>query len=275
MNPNFDKQEMRSYLLGILDADRSEAVEESILCEQEVYDELLVIEEDLIDQYMAGSLSPLEKRRFETHFLITAERQKNLRLGRLLKRYANSHSARASAETVAGAVRPAQEPAPAKVFLPFLVGSASKGPALAFSAALIACLGVIVLLCWLAARKPLHRTGSVDSDALVVTLMPGSLRTMGATTERVTVPPKGHNVKLRLELSDKSFQNYRSELFRENESMQTINELKVETQGEQHFVPFTIPGELLSPGDYQVKLSGVLDSGQDEFIDNYSFRVIE
>ena len=34
-------------------------------------------------------------------------------------------------------------------------------------------------------------------------------------------------------------------------------------------------GEMLSPGDYQVKLSGVLDSGADEFIDNYSFRVIE
>ena len=38
-------------------------------------------------------------------------------------------------------------------------------------------------------------------------------------------------------------------------------------------MPLTITGETLRPGDYQVKLSGVSDSGQDEFIDNYTFRV--
>jgi hypothetical protein len=53
------------------------------------------------------------------------------------------------------------------------------------------------------------------------------------------------------------------------------DELRLEAKGEQSIVPFTITGEMLSPGDYQVKLSGVLDSGADEFIDNYSFRVVE
>jgi hypothetical protein len=47
----------------------------------------------------------------------------------------------------------------------------------------------------------------------------------------------------------------------------------METKGAQQIVPLTITGERLSPGDYQVKLSGVSESGQDEFIDNYSFRV--
>ena len=51
--------------------------------------------------------------------------------------------------------------------------------------------------------------------------------------------------------------------------------MATEAKGEQRIVPFTVTGEMLSPGDYQVKLSGVLDSGADEFIDNYSFRVIE
>jgi hypothetical protein len=57
--------------------------------------------------------------------------------------------------------------------------------------------------------------------------------------------------------------------------LQTADELKVEPQGEQHVVPWTITGDVLSPGDYQVKLSGVVDSGADEFIDNYSFRVVK
>ena len=46
-------------------------------------------------------------------------------------------------------------------------------------------------------------------------------------------------------------------------------------KGEQYIVPLTITGEMLSPGDYEVKLSGVSESGANEFIEKYSFRVIE
>ena len=89
------------------------------------------------------------------------------------------------------------------------------------------------------------------------------------------MPAKGVEVKLELELANPHFRNYKSELFRENKSLQVSDELRLEAKGEQSIVPFTITGEMLSPGDYQVKLSGVLDSGADEFIDNYSFRVVE
>jgi len=39
-------------------------------------------------------------------------------------------------------------------------------------------------------------------------------------------------------------------------------------------VPVTVTGEILTPGDYQLKLSGVADSGKAAFIDSYSFRII-
>ena len=87
------------------------------------------------------------------------------------------------------------------------------------------------------------------------------------------MPPKGAAVKLELELTNATFRNYKSELFRENKSLQISDELRIEAKGEQQVVPFTVTGEMLVPGDYEVKLSGVLDSGADEFIDNYSFRV--
>ena len=72
-----------------------------------------------------------------------------------------------------------------------------------------------------------------------------------------------------------SFHNYKSQLFRENQPLNTTEELIIKPNGEQHILPVTIPGEILRPGDYQLRLSGVLDSGEDEFIDNYSFRVTE
>ena len=121
---------------------------------------------------------------------------------------------------------------------------------------IVAVLG-IVLLCWFAFRKAV----------VVVQLAPGAVEKQG-----VTVPPQGVNVKLELAVANPNFKNYKSELFRENTPVQT-NALKIERKGEQQIVPLTITGETLRPGDYQVKLSGVSDSGQDEFIDNYTFRV--
>src|SRR5689334_4708283 len=82
---------MRAFLLGTLDGDQKTQFEERILTEPGVYDELLLVEEELIDQYVAGDLSALERQQFENHFLITAERQKNLRFGKLLQKYADSH----------------------------------------------------------------------------------------------------------------------------------------------------------------------------------------
>jgi hypothetical protein len=274
--PNADKQEMRSYLLGTLDSDRKTQLEVRILSVPEVYEELAIVEEELIDQYVAGGLSKLERQQFETHFLITAERQKNLRFGQLLKRYLNSHPLPvAQHDFAAAAISHVEKNAPAKQPSVFSLWPASGRPLIAFCVAGVALLG-IVLLGWLGYRKPPARSVQRSADPVVViTLAPGSDTTEGATAQRVNVPPKGYNLKLELELPSSSFRKYKSELFREDKSVETKGELKVEAKGRQYVVPLTITGEMLSPGAYEVKLSGVLDSGADEFIEKYSFRVIE
>jgi hypothetical protein len=262
---------MQNYLLGTLAADRRSELEEMILCEPQVYEELLVVEEELIEQYLADELSRSERQQFETYFLITPERQKNLRFGKLLKRYMDSRPQLASANASPAAVRPIETSAPAKKSLPFYSAPFVNRPALAFSASLGALLGIIFLV-WLAARHPEHRTQQSAPRVTVVTLTPGSLRS-GGTTPHVDVPPKGYDLKLELEVARPTFGKYKSQLLRESETVQTADDLKAEPKGGQHIVPLTITRETLSPGDYHVRLSGVLDSGQDQFIDNYSFRV--
>ena len=265
---------MRNYLLGTLVQDSRAAIEESILRDAQVYEELLIIEEELIDQYLTNNLSPSERDQFETHFLITAERQKNLRFGRLLKRYLTSQAVAVPAKNFSAAVSQRENSAPAKTFLPFAGSTAARRALLAASAAVVAGFAVLLVVCWFATRRHEQRVVQQDSALVVpVTLLPGTLRSGDAVTQRVPLPPKGVSVKLELQVSNLSYQKYKSELLRESKSVQSANELKVEQKGEQHIVPWTITGEVLSPGDYQVKLSGVLDSGHDEFIDNYSFRV--
>jgi len=268
---------MRSYLLGNLEEDRRAALEESILSDPGIHEELLAAEEELIDQYVANNLSPFEREQFETNFLITAERQKNLRFGRLLRRYLDSQPVPIPPEIpVAG--RQTEIPAPAKKFLPFFsAGPFGRSASIAVSAAVVASIAIIAFICWVATRKPVQHTVQEDSSHLVkVPLAPGSLRSSeGGATPRVRIPPKGFDVRLELQVTNTSFRNYKSELLRENNSLKTADELKAESNGEQHVVPWTITGDVLSPGDYRVRLSGVVDSGQDEFIDNYSFRVIK
>ena len=265
MNPKLDNQEMRAYLLGTLNEDQRTQLEESILSNAEIYEELTIVKEELIEQYVSGELSKTEQDQFENHFLISEERQNHLRFGRLLQRYLNSHSTVVTSQPFTSG-----DFAPAHRSFSF-----TRKPMIAVSAALVAVLG-IVCFGWFAMRKSADRAAIHTIPPIVtVTLRPGSIGSQQTTTPRVTVAPKGFQVKLELELANPTFRNYKSELIRANTSLQVSDELKLEAKGEQHVVPFTVPGEMLSPGDYQVRLSGVLDSGADEFIDNYLFRIVE
>jgi len=76
-----------------------------------------------------------------------------------------------------------------------------------------------------------------------------------------------------LQLAKSDFQQYRTQLFRENQALESQEELKSEKRNAHYVVPVTVTGEILTPGDYQLKLSGVGDSGNAAFIDSYSFRV--
>ena len=270
MNPKADKEVVRAYLLGTLESALKTELEERILNAPEVYEELLMVEEELIDQYVAGGLSELEREQFETHFLITAERQNNLRFGQLLKRYLNSRSVE---DPPGEAPSDVEKAAPVPKSFVTLSPLVTTRPLMTFSIAGVVLAG-LVLLGWLTVRRPLTRSTSRSADqVVVVTLAPGSVTTAGNTTRQVNIPPKGYNLKLELELKNASFRNYRFELFRENQSVQTSAALSIEAKGEQYVIPLTITEVL--PGDYQVKLSGVVESGADEFIQNYSFRVIE
>lgn len=276
LTPNADEREMRSYLLGTLDNDCRKQLDERFLSAPDAYEELLIAEEELIDQYLSGGLSEVERQQFEKNFLITAERQDNLRFGQLLKQYVNSHAVQtAQKDGAAAAIPHVENSAPANNSSTFVPSPVSSRPMIVFCVTGVALLGV-VLLGWLAFKRPVIRSLQRRAEPVViVTLVPGSKKTKGTTPQSVNVPPKGYNLKLELKLPTQGFRNYKWELFRENTSVQTSGQLEIETKGEQYVVPLAITGEMLSPGDYEVQLSGVSDSGADELIEKYSFRVIE
>src|SRR5947207_2882679 len=97
MTPNPEVQErIRRYLLGQLTDGELEETEQDLLTKEELLEELLMVEDDLIDEYLAGELSRDERVQFEQHFLATPERHDKLKFGRAFEKYLSSKVAVAS-----------------------------------------------------------------------------------------------------------------------------------------------------------------------------------
>ena len=261
--PNIGEQEMRGYLLGSLSPEREAELHALFQDEADLREELLAIEAELFDQYVAGRLSVEERERFETHILTSETAHQNLRFaenfGRLQK-----------------ILDPALPRAPAPN-LPRVRSSAAlfagfhrKG---AFAVLLILLAALLIALAgWLSLRKPRAHNVANAVKPGVVQLAPGSLKSDNGLV-KLTAPAKNERVNLELELAKSDFKEYKTQLFRENEAVESQDELKTEPRNTHYVVPVTVTGNILTPGDYQLKLSGVPVSGQPEFIDSYSFRV--
>src|SRR5215203_1448922 len=87
------KAELREYLLGIinLQAER-EKIEEQVMLDQEHFDELLRLEEELIQEYADGKLDSRELNAFEEHFLISPERRRKVKFAKALRKYINEQA---------------------------------------------------------------------------------------------------------------------------------------------------------------------------------------
>jgi hypothetical protein len=78
---------LRSYLLGDLNSDEQQHIEQNLLTDSAAFDELGCAETDLIDDCLEGMLSDREKERFENFFCVAPERRQQVRFAQALKRY--------------------------------------------------------------------------------------------------------------------------------------------------------------------------------------------
>lgn len=85
---------IREYLLGRLDPDSElvESIDEQSLTDPKFSISVDVIEDDIIEEYLEGSLSSEDMRAVERHFLRPPERQRKLESARLLSHYFEAES---------------------------------------------------------------------------------------------------------------------------------------------------------------------------------------
>jgi CHAT domain-containing protein/cytochrome c-type biogenesis protein CcmH/NrfG len=83
--------ELKEYLLGAITLEEArERVEKRLMLDEEYYEDMLAVEEELTQNYVDGKLSPAEKQAFEQHFLISDERREKVKFARTFRTYVDA-----------------------------------------------------------------------------------------------------------------------------------------------------------------------------------------
>ncbi len=244
--------ELRAFLLGTLPEPDVERLEYSLLSHDGLYELLLAMEEELIDEYLCGSLTQSEASTFLAYLEKVPGGVRQIDFARDFRK---------SLET-SEALTPTGSRWQAAVS-----GFASmwRWQRPAFAASLL--LGVLAL----AIYTSTSRTGE---DPFVV-LTAGLTRSAGEVPT-VTLSPSRRVVTAMLDLGANSHERYRATL-RDADSrpIHVSGRLTASVIDRGVLVPFPLPLTGLEPGDYSISLDGETASGLYEPIQTYVLRLVE
>src|SRR6185295_8797716 len=82
-----DENIIRSHLLGNLTEEELSRAEQRLLADDDYFEMLTAMEDELIDDYVSGDLTGEDRKQFEIYFLSSTERREKLRFAQTLKEY--------------------------------------------------------------------------------------------------------------------------------------------------------------------------------------------
>ncbi|OLE54259.1 MAG: hypothetical protein AUG51_09135 [Acidobacteria bacterium 13_1_20CM_3_53_8] len=101
MEQVLEREELiKKYLLGELAGDEQAEVEIRVLTDQGYFNELLLVEDEITDDFVSGTLSGHEQERTRDYFLAVPERRQKLKFIKALEQYASESDAEDTADTV-------------------------------------------------------------------------------------------------------------------------------------------------------------------------------
>jgi hypothetical protein len=266
------QQAIRQYLLGLLAQEQAVELEERLLIDGELYEELLIAEDELVDQFLSGEISEREREAVERHFLRAPVRQEQLLFAGALKKYV---SANAQAVKDLGTRQETTSESPSgerRKKTSLLSRLFPRNPALAFS---LACALVLIIVggIWLANRFR-NRTNEPQT-VWAIELTPGLQRDDGGI-KSLAIPGNIDAVRLQLDLAEDQYQSYEAVVLDiDGRTVTTRKNLKAQSANGRRIVTVDVEPALLTPGDYRVKLSGLSASGSLESLGSYPFKVLK
>jgi hypothetical protein len=250
MIQNEDQNRIRLYLLGKLADGEKEQIEQELLANDDLFEEILIVEEELADEYVAGKLSREEQTDFESHFLATPERQQNLRFAQALNRYVTADSNREL--KAAHAVPPSW-----------------TSSWLGRVAAVVAVIAVTVA----ALLFFIPRSQTPRNFASLTLTISSSSRDQGVQSTRVSLPLKADALRISLQLPNPSPHavRYRVELLDDSGGSRSLET----TVQDRDSVVLVIPSGELRRARYAINLIAIQADGTEQRINGSYYFTVE
>ena len=269
---------LREFLLGKLaDADR-ERMEGLFLTDSATRERVLALEQDLIDDYLEDSLNQEDKERFLSRYAQTDEQRRKLRITGAIKDWA---------------VREARTPHPAattvSVWSRIWTWLRLK-PRFVVPIAITIVIAIVLAIVWLNSREEQRKHLAIEQELAQLNspasmrevspqitpfdLRPVSVRS-GQPQAELRIPVEIRFIELRLPwIQTERYSMYQAEVRRvgDREAF-TISNLQAESNG-RYTIRLRLPAQMLTRGDYQIKLTGVSTDGSAKSSEEYSFVVI-
>lgn len=286
--PHEEQRDARRFLLGYLDDRARKTVEQRLTSDTDYLEMVLETESELMEDYVAGQLSEDDAIRFRRYVLTNPQQIEELNLTRALGASARVHAA-ANSPPIAASTKPASPPGPRNLNLLWAAIWEAK-----FAAAL-----VLIVLCGTAAyfvwryytsniNNPqqylteelirLNTQQNLNVEATNKGFIIGPLKGGGVRDEqdvnRFSLPEREKIVQLRLQIGAGDYQTFQASLqTAEGRDILPLNDLKLRSINGERLVIIYLPAELLTPGDYQLRLSGVTRDHQLVYLGRYMFRI--
>jgi hypothetical protein len=255
-----------AYLLEELPEDEAERFEDECFAGESWPEQIKFAEEDLIDEYLRGGLTPERRRRFEENYLTTDARVERVRMAAALLRHVDSHTAVTAEETPAAVIVPAEDNG-RRSWFGALWGGRSSVPRAALSFALLL---VVVAGAYVAYRL----INNSNRRVMLVALTPTSSERGpgGAEPTKVKLPPDAGALRVSLTLPEETqpASRYRVEL---EDSEGKTERLQTE-EHDARSVNVLIPASRLARGMYALKLYAITPEGSEQRVKgSYRFSI--
>jgi hypothetical protein len=296
---------LKQYLLGELSGKELDALERQYLADSDLFERLLVVEDDLIDQYARGELNPTESKAFERQSLATPGQRERLVNAQVLLAVARGQRS--------APVRPKQFFSNKRRSWLSVLGQRNT---LAFATLLLLVVTAGIAVRWwrrncepaqipagsqLSQRKqpetqvalpgqpgdekpPLPKQpespvlpGKTERAPQIATfILPMTLTRSSGSANFFVLKPAIETVHLQALVARGSYKTYRAELqSADGDHLQSFTGMKPHPAANADMLLLNVPAKLLSRSDYILKVTGIGEGGRPEDAGFFSFRIVK
>jgi len=246
---NHDQARIREYLLGHLNDEEQESIEERLMAEDDLFEELEISKGELVEEYCGGELAPEERQWLEGHYLASTE-------GR--QRHA-----------LALAIGCLKQPEPVPSQPSFFEKLAAFWNTQRWVAAPVVAVALVLVVAGITWRSFYQPRGIVTVSLTNTQLN----RSSGADAlpQKVNLSSDAGELRASLTLPKSFPQGTRFKAVLDNQT--EIKQVKV-VDHKENVVTISIPAQDLPPGEYALELTATKNDGTEEAIQgSYRFDV--